>query len=83
MSNSEEIDGFLSQIQSLHYSFNEENPITYQVLLCEFGDKLNEEQKTWCRTEMRRITEKNNAINKKLLEQIDNEITRLPLSEKM
>jgi hypothetical protein len=32
---------------------------------------------------MRRLSIKQNEINKKILQQIDNEITRLPLSEKI
>jgi dephospho-CoA kinase len=79
----ETIQDFLLQINSLHHTFNEQNPITYQVLLAEFGTELNEDQKTWCRDEMRRLTIKQNEINKKILQQIDNEITRLPLSEKI
>ena len=79
----ETIQDFLLQINSLHHTFDEKNPITYQVLLAEFGTELNEEQKTWCKDEMRRLTIKQNQINKKILEQIDNEITRLPLSEKI
>jgi hypothetical protein len=77
------IEDFLLQINSLHHTFNEENPITYQVLLVEFGEQLNEEQKEWCRVEMKRLTNKQNAINKKMLEYMDNEISRLPISEKI
>ena len=77
------IEDFLIQINSLHHTFNEENPITYQVLLAEFGEQLNEEQREWCRVEMRRLTIKQNAINKKMLEYMDNEISRLPISEKI
>ena len=77
------IEDFLLQINSLHHTFNEENPITYQVLLAEFGEQLNEEQKDWCRVEMKRLTNKQNAINKKMLEYMDNEISRLPISEKI
>ena len=83
MADEETIQDFLLQIQSLHHTFDENNAITYQVLLAEFGEQLNEEQKTWCRNEMRRLTIKQNEINKKILQQIDNEITRLPLSEKI
>ena len=79
----ETIQDFLLQIQSLHHTFDENNAITYQVLLAEFGEQLNKEQKQWCRDEMRRLTIKQNEINKKILQQIDNEITRLPLSEKI
>ena len=77
------IEDFLLQINSLHHTFNEENPITYQVLLVEFGEQLNEEQKEWCRVEMKRLSNKQNAINKKMLEYMDNEISRLPISEKI
>jgi len=79
----ETIQDFLIQIHSLHHTFDENNAITYQVLLAEFGEQLNEDQKTWCRDEMRRLNIKQNEINKKILQQIDNEITRLPLSEKI
>jgi len=77
------IQNFLLEINSLHHTFNEENPITYQVLLAEFGEQLNEEQRQWCRNEMRRLSIKQNAINKKMLEYMDNEISRLPISEKI
>ncbi len=77
------IQDFLLQINSLHHTFNEENPITYQVLLAEFGDQLNELQKQWCRDEMRRLTIKQTAINQKMLEYMDNEISRLPITEKI
>jgi len=77
------IQDFLLQINSLHHTFNEENPITYQVLLAEFGDQLNELQKQWCRDEMRRLTIKQTAINQKMLQYMDNEISRLPITEKI
>ena len=83
MADTEQIQEFLLEINSLHHTFDEENAITYQVLLAEFGDKLNEEQKNWCRNEMKRLTDKQNAINRKIMSQIDNEISRLPLSEKI
>jgi len=83
MADTEQIQEFLLEINSLHHTFDEENAITYQVLLVEFGDKLNEEQKIWCRNEMKRLTDKQNAINRKIMSQIDNEISRLPITEKI
>lgn len=72
----------LLDILSIHSTFDEHNPITFMILMTECKNELNDAQIKWCEDKIESLKKKNNSINRKWLKAIDNEITRLPLSEK-
>ena len=71
------------EIQTLHTSFDEDNPITYEILLTEYGDKLTQDQKKYIKEVQSQKIEKKRAIERKILQYIDNEISRAPLLTKI
>ena len=71
------------EIQTLHTSFDEDNPITYEILLTEYGDKLTEDQKKYIKEVQAQKIEKKRAIERKILQYIDNETSRAPLLTKI
>ena len=79
----EEIHEKLLDISAIHSTFDENNAITFMILLSECKDKLNEAQIKWVEDKIQSLKKKNNSINNKWIKAIDNEITRLPLSEKI
>jgi len=79
----EEIHEKLLDISAIHSTFDENNAITFMILLSECKDKMNDEQIKWCEKKIESLKKKNNSINNKWIKAIDNEITRLPLSEKI
>jgi len=79
----EEIHEKLLDISAIHSTFDENNAITFMILLSECKDKMNDEQIKWCEKKIESLKKKTNSINNKWLKAIDNEITRMPLSEKM
>jgi len=79
----EEIHEKLLDISAIHNTFDENNAITFMILLSECKDKLNEAQIKWVEDKIQSLKKKNNSINNKWIKAIDNEITRLPLSEKI
>lgn len=79
----EEIHEKLLDISAIHSTFDEDNAITFMILLSECKDKMNDEQIKWCEKKIQSLKKKKNSINNKWLKAIDNEITRMPLSEKI
>jgi len=79
----EEIHEKLLDISAIHSTFDENNAITFMILLSECKDKLNEAQIKWVEDKIQSLKKKNNSINNKWIKAIDNEITLLPLSEKI
>jgi cob(I)alamin adenosyltransferase len=79
----EEIHEKLLDISAIHSTFDEDNAITFMILLSECKDKMNDEQIKWCEKKIESLKKKKNSINNKWLKAIDNEITRMPLSEKI
>lgn len=79
----EEIHEKLLDISAIHSTFDENNAITYMILMSECKDKMNDEQIKWCEKKIESLKKKQNSINNKWLKAIDNEITRMPLSEKI
>lgn len=71
------------EIQNLHTSFDENNPITYQILLTSYGERLNEAQKQEIELRRDKAIKRKKLIHKKILKQIDNEITRSSILEKV
>jgi len=78
-----DIETAFLEIQTLHTSFDEDNPITYQILLTEYGDKLTEDQKKFIKEIQAQKIEKKRAIERKIMEYIDNEVSRAPLLSKI
>jgi hypothetical protein len=78
-----DIETAFLEIQTLHTSFDEDNPITYQILLTEYGDKLTEDQKKFIKEVQAQKIEKKRAIERKILQYIDNEVSRAPLLSKI
>jgi hypothetical protein len=79
----QDIENAFLEIQTLHTSFDEDNPITYEILLAEYGDKLTEDQKKYIKEVQSQKIEKKKAIEKKIMAYIDNEISRMPLLSKI
>lgn len=79
----EEIHEKLLDISAIHSTFDEDNAITFMILLSECKEKMNEAQIKWCENKIESLKKKKNSINNKWLKAIDNEITRMPLSEKI
>jgi putative heme iron utilization protein len=78
-----DIETAFLEIQTLHTSFDEDNPVTYQILLTEYGDKLTEDQKKFIKEIQAQKIEKKRAIERKIMEYIDNEVSRAPLLSKI
>ena len=81
--NEYEIEDYMRQIQGLHSSFDENNPVTYQVLLIEFGEKLNKEQKYLIEMMKNKALDKLNYYNDLIRKHIDNDISRQPILTKV
>jgi hypothetical protein len=79
----EEINEALILINSFHHTFDEKNPITYQILMTEYKEQLSSEQIVWIRDRIQHYQKIKAKTDKKIMEYIDNEISRLPLSEKL
>jgi fido (protein-threonine AMPylation protein) len=73
----------LMEINAIHPTFDETNPITYVIFLTECRDELNEAQIKWCNDEIERLKRKQKKMQSKWVSMIDNEITRLPLEQKI
>lgn len=64
------------EIKSLHHSFDENNPITFQILLTSYREKLNDDQVIYINSEITRLIERQRRIKDKIMNKIDNDITR-------
>jgi len=73
----------LEEIYAIHSTFDDQNPITFVIFLTENRDELNEEQIKWVESEIERLKRKQNKTQSKWLKAIDNEISRLPLDQKI
>lgn len=78
----DEIQDELIKIYDIHESFNTSNPITFVLFLEEHKDKLTEEQKEWINKRIKKLIHTQKEINKKILEKMDNEISRQPANTK-
>lgn len=79
----EDIEQRLEEISQIHASFNHLNPMTYIIFLDECKDDLSEEQIKYCNEKIEKLKKKQNKVFKSVIDQIDNEISRLPLLEKI
>jgi hypothetical protein len=77
-----EIEAELLEIQSIHESFDTENPITYSLLLERCKERLNEAQKNYINNQIKRLKMKQIKISHKWLEKFSDPISRVPLLEK-
>lgn len=75
-----EIEQALCEIHCIHESFDTDNPITYQILLAYCGDRLNDEQKEYIKSEMERLRQREQKIAQKWIERMG-EMARQPLTE--
>lgn len=78
----EDIEQSFEEIRTLHRSFTEENPITYAIFIAENRDRLGEEQIAFLMQKAEQAAEKQARINRKIVEQIDNELSRACIFEK-
>jgi Asp-tRNA(Asn)/Glu-tRNA(Gln) amidotransferase B subunit len=83
MATEEDINEYFESIVSLHSTFTETNPITYQVLLIEYGDKLTQEQKDYVIKQRDFYSQKHKETYAEIMKYIDNDISRLPLTDKI
>lgn len=79
----EDIEEKLIQISEIHSSFTHRNPLTYIIFLDECKNELSEEQIKYCNEKIEKLKKKQNKLFKSVIDQIDNEISRLPLEEKI
>jgi len=79
----EDIKQKLLEINAIHATFDEQNPITFVIFLTENREQLNDEQIKWVETEIQRLKKLKAKIEDKWIKAIDNEITRLPLEQKI
>jgi len=79
----EDIKQKLEEINAIHATFDENNPITFVIFLTENRAELNEEQIKWCEKEIESLKKKQKKMQNKWLKAIDNEISRLPLEQKI
>ena len=79
----EDIKQKLLEINAIHATFDEQNPITFVIFLTENRDQLNDEQIKYVETEIQRLKKLKAKIEDKWIKAIDNEITRLPLEQKI
>ena len=56
--------------------------MTYAVFLSENKDRLSEEQKEFLISKAREAVEKQSRISRKIMEKMDNELSRAPITEK-
>lgn len=73
----------LLEINAIHPTFDENNPITFVIFLTENRDELNEEQIKWVENEIQRVKKQQQKIQSKWIKAIDNEISRMPLEQKI
>ena len=73
----------LEEINAIHSTFDENNPITFVIFLTENRADLNTEQIKWVENEIERLKRKQKKTQAKWLKAIDNEISRLPLEQKI
>ena len=78
----DEIQEELIKIYDIHESFTTGNPITFVLFLEENKDKLTEEQIDWVNKRIKKLIHVQKEINRKILEKIDNEISRQPANTK-
>jgi chemotaxis regulatin CheY-phosphate phosphatase CheZ len=79
----EDIKQKLEEINSIHSTFDEKNPITFVIFLTECRAELSQEQIKWCETEIERLKKLQKKMQSKWIRAIDNEISRLPLEQKI
>jgi len=73
----------LEEINAIHPTFDEHNPITFVIFLTENRADLNPEQIKWVENEIEKLKRKQKKTQSKWLKAIDNEISRLPLEQKI
>ena len=73
----------LEEFNAIHATFDDQNPITFVIFLTENRDELNEDQIKWVESEIQRLKKKAKKTQSKWIKAIDNEITRLPLDQKI
>ena len=73
----------LEDIHAIHSTFDENNPITFVIFLTENRADLTEEQIKWCEAEIDRLKKIQKKMQSKWIKAIDNEISRLPLEQKI
>lgn len=78
-----EIETELVEIQSIHESFNTDNPLTYAILLQRCREKMNEEQIKYIEGEIERLKKREHKIGFKILEKFSDPLSREPLIAKM
>lgn len=78
----EDIQDELIKINSIHQSLDDSNPTTYLLFLEENKDKLNEDQIIWINNKIKKLVEKQRKRNKKILDYVDNELSRQPAETK-
>jgi hypothetical protein len=78
----DEIQDELIKIYDIHESFTTGNPLTFVLFLEENRNKLTEEQIEWVNKRIKKLIHVQKEINKKILEKIDNEISREPANMK-
>jgi hypothetical protein len=78
----DEIQDELIKIYDIHESFTSANPITFVLFLEENRDKLTEDQIDWVNKRIKKLIHVQKEINRKILEKIDNEISRQPANMK-
>jgi cob(I)alamin adenosyltransferase len=79
----EDIKQKLEEINAIHATFDENNPITFVIFLTENRADLNPEQIKWVENEIEKLKKKVKKTQSKWLKAIDNEISRLPLEQKI
>lgn len=79
----EDIKHKLLEINAIHSTFDENNPITFVIFLTENRGELNDEQIKWCESEIQRLKRIVKKTQAKWIKAIDNEISRLPLEQKI
>jgi hypothetical protein len=78
----DDIQDELIKIYDIHESFTTGNPLTFVLFLEENRNKLTEEQIEWVNKRIKKLIHVQKEINKKILEKIDNEISREPANMK-
>jgi cob(I)alamin adenosyltransferase len=79
----EDIKQKLEEINAIHATFDDQNPITFVIFLTENRDELNQEQIKWVESEIERLKKKAKKTQSKWIKAIDNEISRMPLENKI
>jgi hypothetical protein len=78
-----DIEEAFMEIQNLHSSFDDKNPITYQILLTSYKERLNDKQIEHIKSEVERLCERNRKIKEKIMSKIDNDISRMSIDKKI